>query len=265
MPKFNANLSYLFTEVDFLDRFAAAAKAGFEAVEILYPYDWPADEMAARLADNGLQQVLFNFPAGDESDHGGRGCGALPGFEDRWRSELDQALALARTLDCTRLHVLCGIVPDGVAWETCRDVLLENLRHGSGAAAADGISLLLEPLNTGQAPGYLLNNTTDARAIIETLDVPNVRLQFDAYHTQIMEGNLAERLRSLLPLIDHIQIAGVPGRHEPDVGEINYPFLFSEMDAIGYDGGVGLEYAPVGATEAGFSWLAAARAATSSM
>ncbi len=261
MPKFDANLSYLFTEVDFLDRFAAAADAGFRAVEILYPYDWPAEEMAARLQDNGLEQVLFNFPPGEESDHGGRGCAALPGLEDRWRRELDQALALARTLGCPRLHVLCGIVPDGVAWEACRDTLLENLRHGSEAAAADGVTLLLEPLNTGQAPGYLLNNTTDARAVIETLDLPNVGLQFDLYHTQIMEGDLAVRMRALLPLIGHMQIAGVPGRHEPDVGEINYPYLFGVMDEIGYDGWVGLEYAPAAGTQAGFGWLEAARAA----
>lgn len=261
MPRFAANLSYLFTEHDFYDRFAAAAEAGFEAVEILYPYEWPAEEIAARLAANGLQQVLFNLHPGAEDEHGGRGCAALPGFEDRWCADLDRALTVARVLKCPRLHVLCGIVPEGVAWETCRDTLVANLRHGAAAAAADGIALLLEPLNTGQAPGYLLNNTTDARAVIEAVDRPNVRLQFDVYHTQIMEGDLAVRLRALLPLIGHIQIAGVPGRHEPDVGEIHYPYLFGVMDEIGYDGWVGLEYTPRGGTLEGFGWLERTRRA----
>ena len=253
MPKLAANLSMMFQEHAFLDRFQAAADAGFKGVEFLFPYDFPAETINTRLKEAGLEQTLFNLPPGDW-EAGERGFAAIPGREDTFGAALEKALDYAVTLDCPRLHVMSGLVPDGVSREACTETLIANLRQAAPIAAARGKTLIIEPINNIDIPGYFLNYQAQARSILEAVGADNVRLQFDLYHSQIMEGNLAVHLQDYLDLIEHIQIAGVPGRHEPDIGEINYRYLFDLMDELGYDGWVGCEYRPEAGTVDGLGW-----------
>jgi len=256
MPKLAANLSLMYPEIEFLDRFAAAAADGFKAVEYLFPYPYPADELVQRLRRHGLRQVLFNMAQGNW-EAGERGIAALPGREADFAAALATALDYAKALGCPRLHCMAGIVPAGVDRAACEATYLANLRRAAPAAAAAGVVLLLEPLNQRDFPGYFLNRNSQARAIIEAVDHPTVRLQFDAYHTQMSEGFLAETLRENFAIVGHIQIAGVPGRNEPDQRqEINYPYLFQRIDELGYDGWIGCEYRPRAGTRAGLAWAA---------
>ena len=256
MPKFAANLSMMFNEVSFLARFEAAAVAGFAGVEFLFPYAYDKHELAAELTQNGLRQVLFNFGQG-EWESGERGTGALPDSGARFADALDQALDYATTLDCPRMHAMAGLKPADVPLEACRETFVENLTAASRKAAQRNVELLIEPLNTQDVPGYFLTSQAQARSIIESVGAPNLKLQLDLYHCQIMEGDLTKHLRDYADIVGHIQIAGVPGRHEPNVGEINYPHLFDVLDEIGYDGWVGCEYRPRGGTTEGLGWLQA--------
>ncbi len=261
MPRFAANLSMLFREVAFLDRFAAAVAAGFAGVEFLFPYAHPAAAIAKRLRYHDLTQVLFNMPPGDW-DAGDRGMAAIPEREAEFARSIDLALDYATVLGCSRTHAMAGVVPaeaapDGSARADYEAVYAANLRAAAVKAAAHDVTVLIEPLNTRDMPGYFINNTGQARRLIEAIGEPNLKLQLDLYHCQIMEGDLATHLRELLPITGHIQIAGVPGRHEPDVGEINYAYLFALIDDVGYDGWIGCEYMPRGRTEDGLGWLQA--------
>jgi hydroxypyruvate isomerase len=253
MPRLAANLSMMFQELPFLDRFKAAADAGFRGVEFLFPYDFPAETIRSKLDESGLEQALFNLPPGDW-DKGERGLAAMPGREEDFSDALAKALDYAEALDCPRLHVMSGIVPEGTSQEACTETLIGNLRRAAPLAAERGKTLIIEPINTRDIPGYFLNYQKQALSILDAVGAPNVRLQFDLYHCQIMEGDLAIHMREQLGVIEHIQIAGVPGRHEPDVGEINYPYLFALMDGLGYQGWVGCEYKPRGETVAGLGW-----------
>jgi hydroxypyruvate isomerase len=255
MPKFAANLSMMFAELPFPDRFAAAARCGFQGVEYLFPYDHPADELARALTDAGLEQVLFNLWPGDFAG-GERGLAALPGREQEFAASIDQALDYARTLNCRRLHAMAGTVHAGIPHDEAESVYIANLRSAADRLAPHGITLLIEPINTRDMPGYFLNTTTAARRILAAVSRPNLRLQLDLYHCQIMEGDLTEKIREHLEAVGHIQIAGNPGRHEPDVGEIHYPWLFDRLDRLGYDGWIGCEYRPRSSTLAGLGWAA---------
>ncbi|MFQ5828674.1 MAG: 2-oxo-tetronate isomerase [Candidatus Methylomirabilia bacterium] len=253
MPKFAANLSMMFQEVGFLDRFDAAAGVGFRAVEYLFPYDFPPQALAERLKASGLEQVLFNLPPGDWAA-GERGLAALPGREVAFREGVQQALEYARTLECRQVHAMAGIPPTGVPRETCEAVYVQNLRFAAEELKASGIRILMEPINTRDMPGYFLNTVAQARQIREAVGSDNLFLQLDFYHCQVMEGDLAERFKANLGWTKHVQIAGTPGRHEPDVGEIHYPYLFGLMDELGYAGWIGCEYRPRGGTVVGLGW-----------
>ncbi|GAC1599714.1 MAG: hydroxypyruvate isomerase family protein [Ramlibacter sp.] len=265
MPRFAANLSMLYPELEFPDRFDAAAKDGFEAVEYLFPYAYPAHELAARLKANGLQQVLFNAAPGDWNG-GERGLACLPGREAEFRDSIDQALAYAQALGCPRVHVMAGLVPEGSTRESLRATYVANLRQAAATAAMQGVDLMLEPINTRDIPGFFLNHQHDAHRLIEEIGAPNVKVQFDLYHCQIVEGDVAMKIRQFLPTgrVGHFQIAGVPQRHEPDLGELNFPYLFAVIDEVaagcGWQGWVGCEYRPArgtqpGGTSAGLGWL----------
>jgi 2-dehydrotetronate isomerase len=253
VPKFAANLSFIFQEVGFLDRFAAAAACGFKAVEYLTPYDHPPEVIAKQLNCHGLEQALFNMPPGDWAA-GERGIGALPGREEEFRAGVDTALEYAKATKCRILHAMAGVLPAGQDAAAAEGTYLANLRHAADRLAAANLTLVIEPINTRDIPGYFLNTTTQAMAIIERVGRANLKLQLDLYHVQIMEGDLAHRIRTLAGHYPHVQIAGNPGRHEPDVGEINYPFLFDLLDEIGYSGWIGCEYRPKGETRAGLGW-----------
>lgn len=253
MPRLAANLSMMFTEIPFLDRFAAAARCGFKAVEFLFPYEWPAEEIARTVKDARLEVVLFNVPSGDWSK-GDRGLGALPGRERDFADGVDKAIHYAHTLGCPRIHVMAGLVPAGIARETCEALFIDNLRKVAPKLAAAKLLGLLEPLNTIDVPGYLHNRTDHALGYIEKVGSPALKLQLDLYHCSIMEGDLARKIEGLAGRYGHVQIAGNPGRNEPDVGEVHYPFLFETFDRIGYDGWIGCEYRPKAATEAGLGW-----------
>jgi hydroxypyruvate isomerase len=253
MPKLAANLSFLFQELPFLDRFAAAADAGFRGVECLFPYDTPAAAVAERLERHGLTQVLLNLPPGDMAA-GERGLGALPGREADFMAALDTALAYARTTGCRRLHALSGLWPADRRREEGEAVLAANLRRAAERAAVQGVVLLVEPINTRDLPDYFLSTTKEALAILDRVASGHVKLQLDLYHCQIMEGDLATHLRGLAGRYAHIQIAGVPDRHEPDGGEVNYGYLLELLDDLGYDGWVGCEYRPRAGTVEGLGW-----------
>jgi hydroxypyruvate isomerase len=253
VPKFAANLSFIFQEVEFLDRFAAAAECGFRAVEYLGAYDHRPETMAAQLEKNGLVQALFNMPPGNWAA-GERGMAALPGREQEFRAGVDQALIYAKATNCRSLHAMAGLVPEGSDRGAAERTYVANLRHAAERCAADGVTVIIEPINNRDIPGYFLNTTTQATAVIDRVGHPNLQLQLDLYHVQIMEGDLAHRIRALAGRYPHIQIAGNPGRHEPDVGEVNYPFLFDLLDEIGYAGWIGCEYRPKGETRAGLGW-----------
>ena len=255
MPNFAANLSMMFTEVPFLDRFKAAAEVGFRAVEFLFPYQHAAIEIATRLQENNLTQVLFNLPPGDW-EKGERGQGILPGREQAFADSLDLAIGYAKALRCDQVHCMAGIAPRGVARETLNDIFTANLRHAAARLKKENIRALIEPINYYDIPGYFLNTQAQARAIIDRVGSDNLFLQQDLYHCQIMEGHLAQKIKDYRDIACHYQIAGTPGRHEPDVGEINYPFLFDLIDELGYGGYVGCEYRPKGETRAGLGWAA---------
>jgi hydroxypyruvate isomerase len=258
MPQFAANLTMLFNEVPFLERFERAARAGFDAVEFLFPYAWPAQEIKQRLDANGLQLVLHNLPAGDW-DAGERGIGCLPERADEFRDGVLRAIEYASALGVKQLNCLAGKAPAGADEALLRKTFVANLRHAAGALKQAGIRLLIEPINTFDIPGFYLNRSAQALSIIEEVDSDNLFLQYDIYHAQRMEGELATTLEKHLARIGHVQLADNPGRHEPGTGEINYPFLFAHLDRIGYRGHVGCEYKPATTTEAGLGWLKDAR------
>jgi len=249
MPKFAANLSFLFTDMPFLDRFEAAAKAGFKAVEYLFPYEWPAEEIASRLKANGLTQALFNLPPGDWSK-GERGLASLPGREAEFEAAVAKGLEYAEVLGCRRLHAMAGLRHHGAS----RSVYVQNLRKAAKMAAGTGVDILVEPINTRDIPGFFLNTSGEARAVIYEVGEPNLGLQFDIYHRAIQEGDIATALCEFAPLIKHIQIASPPDRGEPDDGEVNYAYLFRSIDAMRFDGWVGCEYKPRRTTLEGLGW-----------
>jgi hydroxypyruvate isomerase len=253
MPKFAANLSFLFQDLDFLERFGAAAKAGFKGVEYLFPYDHDPAVIEAQLRQHGLEQVLFNTGQGNWAG-GERGIGALPGREAEFREAVKRALEYARALKCKRVHAMAGMAPIGVPAVELESLFVANLNAAAKLFAQHDIMLLIEPLNTRDNPGYFLTGIDQATRIIGQAPAPNLFLQFDLYHRQIMGGDLAETLRANSALTRHYQIAGVPGRHEPDVGEINYPHLFDLIDQLGYDGWIGCEYRPKAGTLDGLGW-----------
>ena len=254
MPRFAANLSMMYNEHAFLDRLAAAARDGFKAVEYLFPYDFSAESLQARLEAHGLKQALFNAPPGDWAA-GERGTASLPGREDDFRRGIDIALAYARRLGNDTLHVMAGIVPSGADRAQHRAVYLRNLDYAAQTARADGITIVIEPINPRDMPGFFLTRQDDAQAICREIGAPNLKVQFDCYHCQIVEGDLAKKLERDMAGIGHIQIAGVPDRHEPDIGEVNYPYLFERIDALGYGGWIGCEYRPKAGTSEGLGWL----------
>ncbi len=257
MPKFAANLTMLFTELPFLDRFAAAAEAGFEAVEFLFPYDFDKSVLSHALEANRLQLVLHNLPAGNWAA-GERGIACDPSRVAEFRDGVDRAISYATALRCPRLNCLAGIVAvaDGAV---ARRTLIDNLRHAAGALENAGIALLLEPVNTRDVPGFFVNRTRQALEILDRVGSDNLKLQFDIYHAQVMDGDLATTIETHLDRIGHLQVADNPGRHEPGTGEINYPYLFGRIDALGYDGWIGCEYKPRGATRSGLDWLSSHR------
>lgn len=266
MPKFAANLHYLFAEVPFLERFEAAADAGFEAVEFQVPYDYPKVELAARLKGNGLKMVLFDAPMGNW-DAGDRGLTAVPGREAEFRASLAKVADYGAALQCDTVHSMAGVVGPDQDYQAAERVYVENLRYAAGFLESQGMAVVIEPINkkmgivkngpdytTQGMHGYFLNHTEHARRILEQVGHPNLFLHLDLYHMQMLEGHLAETLEAHIGVIRHIQIAGVPGRHEPTVGEIHYPFLFDLLDSLGYAGWVGCEYRPKGSTWAGLEW-----------
>ena len=254
MPRFAANLTMMYNEHAFLDRFGAAARDGFKAVEFLFPYDFPAADLKARLDEHQLTQALFNAPPGDWAA-GERGIASLPGREGEFRRSVDTALGYARVLGNRKLHVMAGMIAPDESRERHREIYLQNLAYAAKAAQADGITIVIEPINTRDIPGFFLNRQDDAQAICAEVGAPNLQVQFDCYHCQIVEGDLAVKLKRDMPRIGHIQIAGVPERHEPDIGELNYPYLFELIDSLGYDGWIGCEYRPRAATSTGLGWL----------
>lgn len=262
MPKFSANLSMLFTEHEFLDRFDAAAAAGFKGVEYLGPYDYTPAEVAARLDKNGLSQVLFNLPSGDWAG-GERGIAVLPGRVEEFRSGVDKAITYAKALGCPQVNCLAGIAPGDADTETLENVFVDNLKFAAERLEKAGVRLLVEPINTRDIPGFFLTNTRQALAILDRVGSKNLYVQYDIYHMQIMEGDLARTIEANLPRIAHLQLADNPGRHEPGTGEINYPFLYDFIDGLGYEGWIGAEYKPKAGTQAGLGWLDATHARSS--
>jgi hydroxypyruvate isomerase len=254
MPRFAANLSMLFTEVPFLDRFERAARAGFEAVEFLFPYAHTAQEIKQRLEANGLQIVLHNLPAGDW-DAGERGIACHPDRVEEFREGVERAIGYAQALGVPQLNCLAGKAPAGVDAATLRRTFVGNLRHAATRLGDAGLRLLIEPINPFDIPGFYLNRTDQAIAILDEVGASNVFVQYDIYHAQRTEGELAATLQKHLARIAHVQLADNPGRNEPGTGEINYPYLFAHLDRIGYQGWVGCEYKPAQGTEAGLGWL----------
>lgn len=254
MPRFAANLTMMFTEVPFLQRFHAAAQAGFKAVEFLFPYDYPAAQIAEQLKANELRNVLFNMPPGDWSA-GERGLASLPGREEEFRAGVMRALDYAHAFGTPCLHVMAGLLLDHASAQRQRATYIRNLQYACAEAAKRGITVLIEPINTRDMPGYFLNTQADAHAIREEVGAANLKVQMDFYHVQIMEGDIAMKVRKYLPHIGHIQIAGVPERNEPDTGEVNYRYLFQLLDQLGYDGWAGCEYRPAHGTVEGLGWM----------
>jgi len=254
--KFAANLTMLFNEVPFLDRFERARKAGFDAVEFLFPYAYPAAEIKSRLDANGLALVLHNLPAGDWAA-GDRGLAGLPHRTDEFRTGVPRAIAYAHALGVRQLNCLAGIAPAGVDADTVHRTLVDNLRFAARALAAEGLKLLVEPINTFDVPGFIVHRTAQCIALLDEVGEPNAFVQYDAYHAQRMEGELTGTLARHLPRIAHVQVADNPGRHEPGTGEIRFDYVFSELDRLGYAGWVGCEYKPAGRTDVGLDWLPA--------
>lgn len=254
MPRFNANLTMLFDEVGFLERFAAARDAGFEGVEYLFPYSYRKQELAERLQASGLTQVLHNLPAGDWA-RGERGIACLPDRVGEFQDGVGIAIEYAQALQCRQLNCLAGIAPPGADAAVVRETLVRNLRFAAGQLERAGIRLLIEPCNTRDVPGFFLNRSQQALELIDEVGSGNLFLQYDVYHMQVMEGNLAPTLERHLERIGHLQIADNPGRNEPGTGEINYPFLFGFLDRLGYSGWIGCEYKPARGTVQGLGWI----------
>ena len=253
MPKLNANLSMMFNEVKFAARFDAAARAGFKGVEFLFPYEFEKDLLQERLNRNNLQLVLFNMPPGDSSN-GDRGMACDPARTGEFQESVGKALDYALALDCKQLHCMAGLKPRGVNDEQMRQTYIDNLRFAGRELARHDISLLIEAINTRDIPGFYLNYSGQAFEIMHYADIPNLRFQYDIYHMQIMEGDLAPTIQHNLARIGHMQLADTPGRQEPGTGEINYPFLLDFIDRVGYQGWIGCEYRPATTTDAGLSW-----------
>lgn len=254
MPRFAANLSMLFTEYDFLDRFELAAETGFQGVEYLFPYAFEADAIKQKLKQYNLQQVLFNLPAGDWYA-GDRGIAVDPNRVAEFKAGVPQAIEYAKALGCSQVNCLAGIVPAGVSQEQATETFVQNLTFAANELEKAGISLVIEAINTRDIPGFFLTNTQQALDVIEQVGSTNLRVQYDIYHMQIMEGDLAPTLSQNISQIQHVQLADNPGRHEPGTGEINYAFLFQHLDDIGYQGWVGCEYKPKTTTQSGIGWL----------
>ena len=260
MPRFAANLTMLFTEAPFLDRFERAARAGFKAVEFLFPYAYPAAELKRRLVDYQLELILHNLPAGDW-DAGERGIGCHPDRGAEFRDGVARAIEYATTLGAPQVNCLAGKAPPGISDDLLRSTFIDNLRYAAAALKKAGIRLLIEPINTFDIPGFYLNRTTQALAIIDAVGSDNLFVQYDIYHAQRMEGELIATLQKQLARIGHIQLADNPGRNEPGTGEIAYDRVFAALDRMGYAGWIGCEYKPATSTEAGLAWLTQARAA----
>jgi hydroxypyruvate isomerase len=254
MPRFAANLTMMYTEHPFLERFAAAARDGFRGVEYLFPYEHPAVELKGRLDANGLEQALFNAPPGDW-ERGERGIASLPGREAEFQRSIHTALEYARVLGNRRLHVMAGLITASDDRARNRDVYVKNLAYAAEQAKPHGITIVIEPINTRDIPGFFLNTQDDAHEVRRDVGAANLLVQMDLYHCQIVEGDLAMRLRKHIAGVGHIQVAGVPERQEPDVGEVNYPYLFALIDELGYDGWVGCEYRPRRGTTEGLGWM----------
>jgi hydroxypyruvate isomerase len=253
MPRLAANLTMMYTEHPFLDRFKAAAEDGFTGVEFLFPYEFAAAELKSRLDDSGLEQALFNAPPGDWAA-GERGIASLPGREGEFERGFDQALEYAAALGNRKLHVMAGLIRPEQDRAAHRETYLKNLASAARAAASAGITVVIEPINTRDIPGFFLNRQDEAQAVCAEVGADNLKVQFDIYHCQIVEGDIAVKLQRDMAGIGHIQIAGVPDRHEPDLGELNYPYLFERIDALGYTGWIGCEYRPKAGTSAGLGW-----------
>ena len=276
MPRFAANLSMMYAELPFLERFAAAAADGFEAVEYLFPYEWDAAELAKRLQDHGLKQVLFNAPPGGSErasiaqawEGGMRGSACLPEQVSAFRAGVLLALDYAVALACPRIHLMAGLAPADAERAVLQATYEANLAWAAEQAARAGRDVLIEPINTRDIPGFFLNRQDQAHDIVQRIGAANLKVQMDLYHCQIVEGDVAMKLRQYIPTgrVGHIQIAGVPQRHEPDLGELNHPYLFGVLDELQFDGWVGCEYRPQrgltpGATSAGLDWFRRTRAA----
>jgi len=254
MLKFSANLTMMFNEVDFLGRFERASKAGFKGVEFLFPYEWERKELAEKLDKHGLEQVLYNLPAGNWLA-GERGIACLPGRVEEFQEGVGLAIEYAKTLRCPRLNCIAGITPKDVPAEKVRQTMVDNLRFAATALEKEGIRLLVEPLNNQDIPEFYLVHTQDALRLLAEVNHANLWLQYDIYHMQIMEGNLTRTILDNLARIAHIQLGDNPGRHEPGTGEINYANLLRFIDEAGYDGWIGCEYKPAGVTEDGLEWV----------
>ena len=249
----NANLSFQFQDVPFLDRFAAAAAAGYRAVEFMFPYEHAPEVVADRLKTSNLENVLINMPPGDWAA-GDRGIACIPGREEEFRKGVATAITYARALKTPRVHAMAGLVPAGSTRAACRDTYIANLRYAAEQLAAVGIILVIEPINTRDIPGFFLNTQAEAADFCAAVG-PNLRMQMDCYHIQVTEGDITTKLKKYAALCEHIQIAGVPERHEPDTGEVNYTYLFKVLDDIGYKGWIGCEYRPAGKTVDGLGWF----------
>lgn len=256
MIRLAANLSMLFNEHAFMDRFAAAAKAGFKGVEYLFPYAFSPEELHQALQETQLEQVLFNLPPGDW-DAGERGLASLPGREGEFRDSVVEGLRYAEALNCPRVHAMAGLLPEDADAATQAEhhaIYIRNLRFAASEAAKVGRDILIEPINTRDMPGFFLSRQAQAMAVLEEVGAENLKLQFDLYHCQIMDGDLIRHLERQFSAVGHIQVAGVPGRHEPDVGEVHYPAIFEHLSALGYSGWIGCEYRPQADTRAGLGW-----------
>jgi hydroxypyruvate isomerase len=261
MPRFAANLSMMFNEVPFLDRFQAASDAGYKAAEFLFPYEFSPELLHSKARAAGIEIILFNMPPGNWAA-GERGITCIPGREAKFRDGVDKALTYALHLGTPRLHAMAGIVPTGVDLAACRKTLIENLGYAAERLAEHNITLLLEAINTRDMPGFVVSTQSDSHSICEDVGAPNLKMQMDLYHMQVMEGDLAIKLKKYASMCGHIQIAGCPERHEPDTGEVRYEYLYRLVDDIGYSGWLGCEYRPAGKTSDGLGWL---RAMTSSL
>ena len=253
MPKLAANLSMLFAEVDFLERFAAAARAGFRAVEYQYPYQWKAEDIAARARDASVEVVLHNMPRGDAA-LGEHGTACLPGREARFREDLEIAIRYARAVACKRIHCMAGVMPPGADAARLHATYVSNLKYAARRLGEEDMQVLIEPLSSRTIAGCFLTGSAQAMRVLDEVGAGNALLQYDVFHMQIMEGNLCEAIERLAARIGHVQIADVPGRHEPGTGEINFAFVLNHIDAVGYAGWIGCEYNPKGDTVEGLKW-----------